>query len=427
MTTGRWSAQAVPAGDNRSVTLATIGSWALAVATGLLALGWLWQMAQWLLHSGSLIDLTKLAAGGLVELPELTDDRPHLTVIVPACNEAASIEATLRSLLASREIRLQVIAVDDRSTDRTGQIMDEVQHEHAARSVDENGGHTLEVLHIEELPRGWLGKPHALATAAGLGQADWILFTDADVVFAPLAVSLALRHALAELADHLVLMPDWTMGTHGEAAMHGAMHALSAWTMRLWRVADPEARDFLGVGAFNLIRRGVYEELGGFAALRMEVLEDLRLGWMLKRAGYRQRIALGPGLAAVRWSHGAWGVVRNLEKNLFALYRYRVWLTLLAAFGLLVQIVLPLAALWVGGWARIAAIMLYASVAGVYLASAKITRVSPAYVLLYPLAASLFLFAILRSMTLALIRDGVVWRGTRYSLAELRAHAGRFW
>jgi hypothetical protein len=223
-------------------------------------------------------------------------------------------------------------------------------------------------------------------------------------------------------------MPDWTTKSHGEAAMHGAMHVLSTWTVKFWRVADPKARDFLGVGAFNLIRRSTYDAIGGFEGLSMEVLEDLRLGWKVKRAGYRQRVVLGPGLAAVRWASGAWGVVRNLEKNLFALYRYSVPITLVACLGLAVQILLPLAALFFGGWlARLGALALYAAVAGVYVASRKVTRVHPGYVVLYPLAASLFLFAMLRSMTLALLRGGVVWRGTLYSLKDLRSHAGPFW
>jgi hypothetical protein len=261
-----------------------------------------------------------------------------------------------------------------------------------------------------------------------LARADWLLFTDGDVVFAPEAISLAMRYALAENADHVILMPDWTMKAHGEEAMHGAMHALSTWTVKFWRVADPKARDFLGVGAFNLVRPGTYEAIGGFEDLRMEVLEDLRLGWKVKRAGFRQRVVLGPGLASVRWSEGAWGVVRNLEKNLFALYRYNVPLMLLACLGLAVQILLPLVALLFGGWpARLGALVLYAAVAGIYVASRKVTRVHPWYVIAYPLAAGVFLFAMLRSMTLALVRGGVIWRGTLYSLKELRKYAGPFW
>ena len=405
------------------MTLATIGSLFLCLAVWLLALGWLWQLIEWLRHFPSVPDLTRLHPVPPTALHGAENRQPDLTVIVPACNEAASIEVTLRSLLKSRGVRLQVVAVDDRSTDATGQIMDAVLEDHSPLL----SGHTLEVLHIANLPAGWLGKPHALATGAGLARADWLLFTDGDVLFAPEAAALALGHARAEEADHLVLMPDWTMKSHGEAAMHGAMHALSTWTLHLWRVPDPAARDFLGVGAFNLVRRRVYEAVGGFTALRMEVLEDLRLGWLLKHAGYRQRVALGPGLAAVRWSEGAWGVVRNLEKNLFALYRYRVWLALLAALGLAVQIAVPVAALFAGGWTRAGAIVLFAAITGIYIASRKGTRVPAVYVLLYPLAAALFLFALLRSMTLALLRGGVVWRGTLYSLKELRAAAGRFW
>ncbi len=388
----------------------------------LLALGWLWQLVQWVRNSPRLTDLTQLPIEQLVPLPVDLASIPDLTVIVPACNEEDCIEATLRSLLASRGIRLQIIAVDDRSTDRTGAIMERVGIE-----ASQQAAHTLQVVRVRELPHGWLGKPHALAMAAEAAQSDWILFTDGDVLFAPEALALALRNALAEQADHLVLMPHWIVASHGEAAMHGAMHALTTWTFHPWRVADPSARDFIGVGAFNLVRRSTYEALGGFAALRMEVIEDLRFGWKLKRAGYRQRFALGAGLASVRWSHGAWGVVRNLEKNLFALYRYGIGLTLLSCLGLAIQIVFPIVAIWTGGWSRIAAIVLYACVAGIYIVSRKVTRVSAMYVLVYPLAVSLFLFAMLRSMTLALLRGGVVWRGTLYPLKDLRDHAGKMW
>ena len=405
------------------MTFSTIWAWVLPVSVWLLAIGWLWQLVQWVRNAHRLTDLTQLRWDQLPDLPPLPDTRPELTVIIPACNEEASVEATLRSLIASWGIRLQVIAVDDRSTDRSGAIMEKV----ASEAKWQSAGHTLQVIHVRDLPSGWLGKPHALATAAEAAQSDWILFTDGDVLFAPQALTLALRYALAERADYLVLMPHWIVKSHGEAAMHGAMHALTTWTFRPWRVADPSRPDFIGVGAFNLVRRSAYEALGGFATLRMEVIEDLRFGWMLKRAGYRQRFAFGPGLAAVRWSRGAWGVVRNLEKNLFALYRYRVGLTLLTCFGLAIQIVFPLAALWGSGWSRAAAVTLYACVAGIYITSRKVTRVSAAYVLLYPLAVSLFLFAMLRSMTLALLRGGVVWRGTLYSLKRLRDHAGGMW
>ncbi len=386
----------------------------------MLALGWIWQWSQWVIHLPELADLNGIAGS----LPGMAQgESPDLTVVVPACNEEKSIELTLRTLLASTGLRLEIVAVDDRSTDRTGALMDRIAEEAAGKLSN----HRLRVLHIAELPHGWLGKPHALATAAHTASAEWILFTDGDVRFAPDALALALRYARAERADHVVLMPDWLMGSPGEAAMHGAIHALSAWTLRLWRVADPKARDFLGVGAFNLVRRSAYEELGGFSALRMEVLEDLRFGWRLKRAGYRQRVALGPGLAAVRWADSAWGVVLNLEKNLFALYRYKTPLALMAALGLLAQIVWPMLAIAAGGWARVAGVVTYGAISALYFASRKVTRVPPAYVLVFPLAAGLFLFAVLRSMVLALARGGVVWRGTLYSLKELRAAAGEFW
>lgn len=409
----------------------TIAYGILTALAWLLSLGWLWNLLEWLRNFPRIEDLNQITLPALPE-PSLAFDpasppAPDLTVIVPACNEAPSIAATLHSLLASTGIRLQILAVNDRSTDQTGQIMEEVLAEWQSQTLNQNPKHAPEIIHIKDLPSGWLGKPHALATAARLARADWILFTDGDVLFAPQAAELALRYAIAREADHLILMPDWTMASSGEAAMHGAMHALSVWRIRLWRVPNQKCKDFLGVGAFNLMRRASYRGVGGFDSLPMEVVEDMRIGWKLKRAGYRQRVVLGPGLAAVRWSHGAWGVVRNLEKNLFALYRFRVPVALFASFGLLVQLVLPLAALWAGGWARAAALVQFAAIACLYIASRKVTRVRPMYVVAYPFAIALFLFAHFRSVTMALVRGGVLWRGTLYSLKDLRAHAGGFW
>jgi cellulose synthase/poly-beta-1,6-N-acetylglucosamine synthase-like glycosyltransferase len=218
-----------------------------------------------------------------------------------------------------------------------------------------------------------------------------------------------------------------TLQTLGEAAMLGAMNVLGGWTIRLWKVADPRARDSIGVGGFNLIRREVYLRLGGFAALRMEVVDDLRLGWLVKHGGYAQRIAVGPQLVRIRWLQGALGVVRLAEKNGFAAYRYRVGLTLLASLGLAVQIVWPLLAIAAGGWALAAGLLTYVSIALTYQSNRRVTLAPPWLAVLFAPATAVVLFALLRSMILALVRNGVEWRGTRYPLKGLRRHAGQLW
>jgi glycosyltransferase involved in cell wall biosynthesis len=346
---------------------------------------------------------------------------PDLAVIVPACNEGAAIEATLRSLLASTGLRLEIIAVDDRSTDRTGELMDAV----AAGAQAAGGPHRLQIVHNRELPAGWLGKPHALHLGVEQATAPWLLFTDGDVVFHPSALDLGLRYALAQKADHVVLLLTLILRTIGEAAMVATMNVLSQWKIRLWKVSDPHARDFFGAGGFNLVRREAFERLGGFEDLRMEVLEDLRLGFKIKRAGYAQRVVLGPGLARIRWLEGALGVVKLTEKNNFAIYRYRTGVALIACISLAISVVFPLAAIASGGWATAAGLFTYTSIALAYFANRRITQVSPWVAVFFAPAGAIVLFAVLRSVLLTLLHNGVEWRGTRYPLAELRRKAGR--
>ncbi len=399
------------------MTSAHLTSNAIGVLTSMLALGWLWQAVAALRGIPTLPDLTDAGS----KLPDLEAcERPDVTVIVPACNEEESIEATLRSLLASTGVRLQIVAIDDRSTDQTGDRMDAV----AAEATVAGRLHTLEVIHNRELTAGWIGKAHALALGARRARADWLLFTDGDVQFDPRAVALGLGFALATRADHVVLAFTLEMESVAEAAVFGAFQALAAWNLRLWKVADAGARDFFGAGGFNLVRRVAYEQVGGFDGMRMEVIEDLRLGWKIKRAGFAQRFVTGGGLVRIRWIKGALGIVDLLEKNGFAAVRYRSGVALAAIVGFAVQVTLPLAAMACGGRAALAGVMTYAFIALTYAANRRVTQVSPWVALLFAPATGILLFAMLRSMVLTLRRGGVIWRGTLYSLKELRRNAG---
>jgi glycosyltransferase involved in cell wall biosynthesis len=407
-------------GDTGSMGAGHVAGLFLLLLSSMLALAWLWQAVAALRGVPTLPDLTRPHS----PLPDpAAHESPDLTVIVPACNEEKSIEATLQSLLDSTGVRLQIVAVNDRSTDRTGARMDAV----AAWAQAARGPHRLEVIHNRDLPAGWMGKAHALALGAERAAAPWLLFTDGDVTFHPRATELAVGFAQAEKADHVVLALTLEFKSHAEAAVFAAFQALSAWNVRLWKVADPKAWDFFGAGGFNLVKRGVYEELGGFASLRMEVVEDLRLGWKIKRAGYAQRFVLGPALARIHWIQGTLGIVGLLEKNGFAGLRYRVGLSLLAFLGFAVQIVLPLAAMASGGWATVAGLLTYAFIAMTYAANRRVTQVSPWQAILFAPATAMLLFALVRSMVLTLKRNGVLWRGTLYPLDELRRNAGRSW
>jgi glycosyltransferase involved in cell wall biosynthesis len=380
------------------------------LADWLVALSWLIRVWLW---RRNLPRVPDLVGHDWPESPGL----PSVSLIVPARNEAEGISATLHSLLALDGVISEIIAVDDRSTDQTGAIMEAL----AASTVNKR----LEILHVQSLPPGWLGKTHAMALAAQRARGEWLLFTDGDVLFSHDAVRRALIYAVASKADHVVLLPTILMESWGERMMIAFLEVLAIWSLRPWRVPDPKARrDAIGVGAFNMIRRDVYEALGGWEALRMEVVEDLALGRRVKQKGYAQRVALGVDMVKVRWARGAFGVVENLTKNLFALFRFRPELVLGFACGLMLFTLFPLLTClaWRAMWWPTAT-MLIAIFLG-YQAMGKYQHFSPAQMLLFPVAAVLLLYTLLRSMWLAHVRGGVLWRGTFYPLRDLRRGGG---
>lgn len=387
------------------------------------------QLAAWLI---ALLWLGKLieAARGLPRIPNLLDpqhDRtptgnPSVTVIVPARDEAAAISQCLESLLAQDYANLHILAIDDRSTDATGQIMDALAAAHPDR---------LTALHIAELPAGWLGKTHAMALAArhaiAIYQTDYLLFTDADILFHPQAIRRSLAQAVAQQADHFVTIPTPILKTPGEAMLLGYLQVMGLWAARPWRVADPRARrDAVGIGAFNLLRRGAYQQLGGFDALRMQILEDLTLARSVKLAGLRQRLAFAPSMVRLHWASGTFGIVNVMTKNLFAIFRFRASLLLPACASLLFFCVGPIAALALPAM-RIPGLITLASIVGIYHLIGRFSRIPTWTSLLFPISATLFLYSMLRSMFTTLRDGGVTWRGTFYPLAELRKSVTPLW
>src|SRR5579864_9058828 len=354
---------------------------------------------------------------------------PRVSIIVPARNEEEVIEQALNTLLTLEYDNYEVIAINDRSTDSTGEIMDRVaaspnQNLHPVPNTKgRRVGHPPElgVIHHTELPAGWLGKTHAMWTAANQATGDWLLFTDADVMFKPDSLRRALAYAESVPADHVVLFPRMIMKRPGEYMMIAFFQTMFMFGHRPWKVADPSTDDHMGVGAFNLVRRRVYEAVGTYAALRMEVLDDMKLGKVVKNAGFRQRNVFGGDLISIRWAQGAMGVVNNLTKNFFAVLSFQWWRTLASAFGLAFLNLGPFLGVGLAhGWARAPYAVALVSMFLIYVGMSRRSPVRVYYVVLHPVSSTLFIYTLLRSMALTLWNDGIEWRGTRYSLEELR-------
>ena len=349
----------------------------------------------------------------LADVPPLVEGLPSVSLVAPARNEERNIERAVRSLLKLDYPNLEIMLVNDRSTDRTGEILDRLALEFPQ----------LNVVHLKDLPAGWLGKNHALQYGAQQSRGEWLLFTDADVVFEPTTLRRALAYVAENQVDHLAAtpachMPNWLLTSFAVTfAIYFSLY------VRIWNVRNPRSGAHIGVGAFNLIRASVYRALGGHESIRMRPDDDLKLGKIVKLGGYRQDVVNGTELIGVEWYASLGETVRGLEKNAFSGADYRVGLTVVSSVLSLVFNVWPfLGVLMVGPPTR----WLYAAVCLTLLwlawVSARGMNVRQWAALGFPLAVLLLVYIQWRTMLLNYFQDGIRWRDTHYSLAELKAN-----
>lgn len=339
-------------------------------------------------------------------MPASPGPLPGLSIVIPACNEADNIGPALKTLLAQDYPGLQVIVVNDRSTDETGAIVE------AIAATDARA----EVVHIAELPAGWLGKNNALRRGAAAATGEFILFADADVHFRPGALAAALSYAVREEVDHLTLLPR----LHHDSLLHEAImnSFANGYASRAVLSSQP-----LGMGAFNLVRRDVLERSEGFEWFPMEVIDDMALGLVIARAGGRGRALIAPKLFELEWYSSVAAAVHGFEKNAFgAMARYQaawtvaiVGTTLLGAVGPFLPLLDPVAT-WVCALPVVAlgTLLVLAVVARLRLGHSLISG------LLVPAANLIFAWGLVLSTIRCLQQGGIKWRGTLYPIEELR-------
>ncbi len=336
---------------------------------------------------------------------------PSVSIIVPACNEADRLEGAMQSLVELAYPNLEIILVEDRSEDATPEIADRLAAEHPR----------LEVVHVEKLPEGWLGKVHALHRGVERASGEWLLFTDADIHYEPDLLGRAIRAAVDRDLHHLSLLPDMRAeGFWHEASVLVFVSVLLGITPR--RTERGETDEFVGIGAFNLVRREAFERTEGFEWLRMEIADDAGLGLMINRHGGRSGFALATDGLAVDIYESLGDAVRGLEKNGFPVMAQFSWLRVLGAGGVgvlacagpLVGLAWPALGAWPLSLAVLGAMVGWAAV------GADALDRSPWPFLAAPVAQLFLVWGVLRSAILCTRRGGVEWRGTRYPLDDLR-------
>lgn len=336
---------------------------------------------------------------------------PRVSIVIPACNEAETIEPALHSVLALDYPDLEIIVVNDRSTDHTQAVLARMQQRHPR----------IRLHAVRSLPAGWLGKSHALQSGAELATGAYLLFTDADIIMERSTLRRAINHMQGKGLDHLCLIFE-NIAPGG--LLNGLLLEVCGGLLLLfkpWLAKDEKSKRFMGVGAFNLVRADCYRAIDGHRSFALHPIDDVMLGKVLKQKGFRQECLLGYGLVQVRWYGTIGALVDGLGKNTFAVYDFNllavlagclliVLMNIVPTWGLLFATGLPRLLFGIAVAARVLSFAHGFSYTG-------FSRFNALWALLTPYCN---LYLVLRAVILNLRHDGISWRGTRYPLAALR-------
>lgn len=341
--------------------------------------------------------------------PELAE-APAIAVIIAVKDEEAEVEEALQSVCRLQYPNFRVIVVNDRSTDGTAAILQRM----AANDP------RITVITIDELPAGWLGKNHALYKGYCASAEEWLLFTDADVKFAPYALQKAMNYVQQKNLDHLTALAEITSPSPLFVSVMNVFALMLDIKLKPWTIADPNSSSSMGVGAFNLVKRTAYEKAGTHVMISLRPDDDLKLGERIKRAGGRQDLLYGEKEISLAWYTSLSAFVNGLMKNMYSVYNYQPMLAIGTALVTFLILALPVPLLLIAGtpypWL---ALVIVASQLTLMLGKKGI-HAKWWHALMIPFAGLVMVYIIIKSTILTERQGGIYWRNSFYSLRELR-------
>jgi chlorobactene glucosyltransferase len=345
------------------------------------------------------------------------DDTPKVSIIVPAKDEEANIAGCLVTLRAQDYSNIEIIVVDDRSTDGTADIVERLA------AADPR----IHLVRIAELPQGWFGKTHAMHVGAGEATGRWLLFVDADCRQSPRSVSATLAYTRERQGDMLSLWPLLEM--HGVA--ENLVQPLCGSVLGLWfrpqLVNDPRRKAAFANGQFVLVRREVYDAVGGHASVRDRLVEDIGFARVVKGAGYRLVSAMGFDVFRTRMYTNLRSTWRGWTR-IFSGAFLSPWQIVIAMVLVVLMSASPFVLTAVAGAMAVAAgwgdaqlnalaaiglgqLLVMATVLVRY---NRMIRARPGYLVLYPVSVIIVLGILANALAMRLGLTRIIWRGTVY-------------
>ena len=338
-----------------------------------------------------------------------------ISIIIAACNEEKAIASALLSLLKQDYPDFEIIVVNDRSTDSTGAILEQLA----------KTDNRIKLVHIKTLPDGWLGKTNALHQASQLATGEWLLFTDADIHMRSDTLTLAMQYALSKQYDHLSLFPCSVTNNFLLQAMISTFRIMFLESAKPHKVSDPNTQDAIGLGAFNLVKKDIFKKSKGFEWLRLEVADDMGLALMLKQAGARPGFGYARKHITFSWYDTVGEMFKGLEKNLFPVGgHFKISRLIIIPMVLFLILSAPVVSLmqYDNDWIFTLGIFAYLLLFALSIFSRIYMKAAIIPTLLHQLGLILFIYMFIRSGFMCLKRGGIEWRGTVYPLDLMRKH-----
>jgi glycosyltransferase involved in cell wall biosynthesis len=312
------------------------------------------------------------------------------------------------------------VVINDRSVDNTENILAEAYDDSRETHPE------FHVLQGKPLPEGWLGKPYALQQGATFSTAEWLLLTDADIHFEATALQRAMLFCETHQLDHLAVFPELTHGSPFLNSLYGTFWCLFSFFHQPWSVSSQKSKAFMGVGAFNLVRRSSLVAIGAFECVAHCPAEDMMLGKALKEQGFKQQVLFGTEMVAVAWYPSAVAFLLGLRKNVFPMLDYQIFWVIAGVLGVFIALIWPFVGLFVAPksnfWLHEGVHLLQLLVLWeAYRLNTLWLRLPFNSALGTPVAAACFSWVMIDSCFRTLSQGGIYWRGTFYPLSELRS------